>query len=84
MNDSIKVFMDRIKADEKLMERAKQIEEKYPKMSDEKKEAIISLAKELDITIASEDLGVNSNVELTDDELTEVAGGFFITLPWWK
>lgn len=84
MKENIKAFMEKVQADEKLMEKAKQIEEKYPEMTAEKKAEIISLAKEMDIAIAEEDFEINEEGELDEDALSQVAGGFFITLPWWK
>ena len=84
MKENIKAFMEKVQADEKLMEKAKQIEEKYPEMTAEKKAEIISLAKEMDIAITEEDFEINEDGELDEDALSQVAGGFFITLPWWK
>ncbi len=84
MKENIKAFMEKVEADENLIEKVKSIDEKYPEMTAEKMAAIISLAKELDITITEEDFQLGEEGELDDDALSQVAGGFFITLPWWK
>ncbi|MDO4189480.1 MAG: hypothetical protein Q4E51_09630 [Lachnospiraceae bacterium] len=74
--------MEKVEADEKLIEKVKSIDEKYPEMTAEKMAAIISLAKELDITITEEDFQLGEEGELDDDALSQVAGGAVWTRSW--
>ena len=84
MDNNIKELMEKMKTDPAFAEKVNEIETKYPKMTAEKKEALLSLAKEEGFDLSEDIFETATSRELSDDELDNVTGGFFITLPWWK
>ena len=84
MNTKIKELTDLVMADEKLVAKAKEIDAKHPEMNEEKIDAYIAFAKELGFELSKEEIMQTESRELSDDELDQVQGGFFITIPWWK
>lgn len=84
MDNNIKELMEKMKTDPAFAEKVNEIETKYPEMTAEKKEALLSLAKEEGFALTEDIFETATSRELSDDELDNVTGGFFITLPWWK
>ena len=84
MDNNIKELMEKMKTDPAFAEKVNEIETEYPEMTAEKKEALLSLAKEEGFDLSEDIFETATSRELSDDELDNVTGGFFITLPWWK
>lgn len=84
MDNNIKELMEKMKTDPAFAEKVNEIETKYPEMTADKKEALLSLAKEEGFDLSEDIFETATSRELSDDELDNVTGGFFITLPWWK
>ena len=65
MSDNLKKFMEEVSKDKTLMERAKKADV----------DALVAMAKELNLELTEEDLKAPEMGELSDDELASVAGG---------